>query len=71
MKIPGHFSTTINTVGQVLRYMGWVQKHLGELPNAVEGLIVATEADDKLRYALSMAPGVSLKTYEFEFRLTD
>lgn len=63
--------TSDATIGQVLRYMGWVQEKLSEIPNAVEGLIVATEADDKLRYALSMVPGVSLKTYEFDFRLKD
>jgi hypothetical protein len=56
-------------VGQVLRYMGWVQKHLVEDGEAVEGLVVATEGDPQLHYALEVVPSVSFKSYEVEFRL--
>ncbi len=57
-----------DTVGQVLRYMGYVQEHLakGEL---VGGLVIAHEADDKLRYALKATANVKLMLYEVEFRL--
>jgi len=58
-------------LGQVLRYMGWVQKHVAESGEAVTGLIVATEGDLKLLYALEVAPSVSFKSYEIEFRLKD
>ncbi len=58
-------------VGQVLRYMGWVQAHLAEAQEVVEGMIVATEGDPQLHYALSMIPVVSFKSYEVEFRLKD
>jgi hypothetical protein len=56
-------------VGQVLRYMGWVQKHLVETGETVEGLVVATEGDPQLHYALTVVPSVSFKSYEVEFRL--
>ncbi|EDZ45047.1 putative multi-domain protein [Rhodobacterales bacterium Y4I] len=56
-------------VGQVLRYMGWVKRHLVEAGETVEGLVVATEGDPKLHYALDVVPSVSFKTYEVEFRL--
>ncbi|SNT76804.1 endonuclease NucS domain-containing protein [Paracoccus seriniphilus] len=56
-------------VGQVLRYMGWVQKHLIEDGETVEGLVVATEGDPQLHYALEVVPSVSFKSYEVEFRL--
>lgn len=58
-------------VGQVLRYMGWVAKHLAEEGEEVEGLIVATEGDPQLHYALSAIAAVSFKSYEVEFRLKD
>lgn len=56
-------------VGQVLRYMGWVRAHLAENGETVEGLIVATEGDSSLHYALSAIPAVNFKSYEVEFRL--
>lgn len=58
-------------VGQLLRYMGWVQKHLAESGEKVAGLVVATEADSQLHYALEVVPSVSFKSYEVEFRLKD
>lgn len=56
-------------VGQVLRYMGWIKAHLAESQDTVEGLIVATEGDSQLHYALSVLSDVSFKSYEVEFRL--
>lgn len=56
-------------VGQVLRYMGWVNRHLVEGGETVEGLVVATEGDPQLHYALDVVPSVSFKSYEVEFRL--
>jgi hypothetical protein len=57
------------TVGQVLRYMGWVSKHVADPNEEVRGLIIARSADDKLRYALSCTPDVELQTYQVEFHL--
>ncbi|MEI4233718.1 endonuclease NucS domain-containing protein [Roseovarius sp. D22-M7] len=58
-------------VGQVLRYIGWVRKHLAEENEAVDGLVVATEGDPQLHYALEVVPAVTFKSYEVEFRLKD
>ena len=39
------------TIGQVLRYKGWVQKHIAKPHEHVEGLIIAHESPDAIRYA--------------------
>ena len=54
------------TVGQILRYMGWVKQNLeGE----IQGLIISATVDQPLRYALSCVPNVSVKVYRFENEL--
>lgn len=58
-----------DTVGQVLRYMGWVRKHLAASGDDVEGLILAHEADESLRYAISEVPKIKFLIYEVSFRL--
>ncbi|MCC6488071.1 MAG: DUF1016 family protein, partial [Candidatus Hydrogenedentes bacterium] len=63
--------TSDQTVGQVLRYIGWVRKELAKPKDNVEGLIIAREADDSLRYAVSAIPDVNLKLYEVKFSLKD
>ncbi len=59
------------TVGQALRYMGWVKKHLAKHGQSVEALIISNRADKSAQYALSTLPNVSMMTYEIEFRLKD
>lgn len=59
-----------DTVGQILRYMGYVQEHLAN-GETVEGIVIAHETDDKLRYALKAVPNVRLMLYEVEFHLVD
>jgi hypothetical protein len=62
--------STDQTVGQVLRYMGWIGKHLAkEAGKTVEGLIIARTTDKGASYALSLLPHISMMTYEVEFRL--
>jgi restriction system protein len=56
-------------VGQVLRYMGYVKEELLEVGQAVKGVIVALEDDQKLRRALAVAPDVELYRYEVSFKL--
>jgi hypothetical protein len=51
--------------------MGWVKKHIAQDGEAVEGLVIATEGDRNLHYALEVVPAVSFKSYEVEFRLRD
>lgn len=57
------------TVGQVLRYMGWVQENLAAPGEEVCGMIVAQSTDDALRYAVRAASSVELRHYEVKFTL--
>lgn len=63
--------TSDDTVGQVLRYMGWVQEKLAAPGELVEGLIVARALDQKLKYALSRVDDVSMQVYRIDFSLHD
>jgi hypothetical protein len=63
--------STDQTVGQVLRYVGWVKRHLAQEGQPVEALIIAHKADKEARYALSTLPNVKMMTYEVEFKLKD
>jgi len=51
-------------VGQLLRYMGWIKKHLAEPGQFVRGIIVAREISEDLRYACSCVPTVALREYQ-------
>jgi hypothetical protein len=57
------------TVGQVLRYMHAVRRELAEEGDAVEGLIIAHDATDKLRYAVAEVPRIALRLYDVRFHL--
>ena len=51
-------------VGQLLRYMAWIEKHLAEPDQAVRGVIIAREISEDLKLACSSVPGVELFEYE-------
>lgn len=53
------------TLGQLLYYMGWVDKNLGNGP--CRGAIIAHEITDDLRIAVSRAPGVLIARYSMTF----
>jgi hypothetical protein len=57
------------TVGQVLRYMGWVADHLVQPGEKVQGLIISGAGDERLHYALKFARDVELMLYEVDFHL--
>jgi Endonuclease NucS C-terminal domain len=57
-----------HAIGQLTRYMGWVRQTIGK-DRAVNGIIVAKEISESLRYAVSVVPNVSLFEYEVEFHL--
>lgn len=61
--------TSDDTVGQTLRYMGWVRKNLAKTGEQVEGIIIAHQSDEALRYAITEVPHVKLLHYEVSFRL--
>jgi len=58
-----------STVGQVLRYIGWVKQNLARNGQKVRGIIICKEVDDALRYAVSPIENVSIMTYEVDFKL--
>jgi restriction system protein len=60
---------TDEVLGQVLRYMGYVNT-LKEENQTVKGLIVAHEDDPRIRHALSMVNNVDFYTYKIQFTLT-
>lgn len=49
------------TIGQLLYYMGWVDKNLGKAP--CRGMIIAKEIPNDLALAVQRVPGVSLYRY--------
>ena len=55
-------------IGQILRYMGWVKRCLaGE--KSVRGVILTGKANEKLKYAVSIIPGIGLFEYDLRFSL--
>jgi RecB family endonuclease NucS len=58
-----------DTVGQILRYMGWVREKLKD--ERVRGVIVAGKYDEKLDYARKMIPGLEVFIYEVNFSLKE
>jgi restriction system protein len=56
-------------VGQVLRYMGFVKEQIAEDDQSVEGVIIALEDDQKLRWAISSVPSISFYRYQISFKL--
>lgn len=55
-------------LGQILRYMGWVKRHLSGT-HRVFGVVVASEVGKKLRYAATQIPNVRLMEYELSVNL--
>jgi hypothetical protein len=61
--------STDQTVGQALRYMGWVKEHVARAGDRVEALIIARSVDKGAHYALSTVADVSVMTYKVDFHL--
>ena len=57
------------TVGQILRYIGWVRRHVLEEGGTVQGLVIAGSADQRLMYALEETPDVEFMRYRVDFQL--
>lgn len=56
-------------VGQILRYMGYVQDQVATPQQVVRGAIIALEDDQRIRRALSMTPSISFYRYQVSFKL--
>jgi endonuclease NucS-like protein len=54
-------------LGQLLYYMGWVDKHLGEGP--CRGFIIASDITEELSIAVSRVTGVRLAEYHMSFAI--
>ena len=56
-------------VGQILRYMGFVQEELAEEGQSVKGVIVALDDDQRIRRALAITPSIDFYRYQVRFSL--
>ena len=56
-------------IGQILRYMGFVKEELAEEGQAVKGVIIALEDDQRIRRALAMVPNIEFYRYQVSFKL--
>ena len=63
------YQSSDDTLGQTLRYMGWVSDKLAQPGDEVHGLIVSSISDERLHYALKYARNVELMLYEVDFHL--
>ena len=61
--------TSDDTVGQILRYMGWVSENLND--KNVKGVIIAGKYDEKLHYAQVLTPAIEVYLYEVQFSLRE
>ena len=57
------------TVGQILRYMGYVREELAESNQTVCGAIIALEDDLKIRRALAVVSNINFYRYQINFKL--
>lgn len=56
-------------VGQVLRYMGYVQEELAESGQNVRGVIIALDDDQRIRRALAVVSNIEFYRYQISFKL--
>ena len=56
-------------IGQTLRYMGYVKKHLATKSEEVRGCIVGTDADQGLRNALLVNNNIDFYEYKINFEM--
>lgn len=54
--------------GQILRYVGWVKRHMAR-DKPVRGLIIAQHISDKIRYALTDIPNINFLQYKLNITL--
>ena len=59
------------TLGQILRYMGWVNKNLCKKDQKIKGLIIAEIKDNRLEYALTVTPNVTFRKMKLNVEIED
>lgn len=57
-------------MGQLSRYMGWVKRNLSK-GKKVKGVIIAKKVDEKLKYAASVIPDITLFEHELDFKIRE
>ena len=57
-------------VGQTLSYIGYVEKHLAINNEDVRGCIIATDADQRLKNALSVTSKIDFYEYKINFEMS-
>ncbi len=62
--------TSDDTIGQIARYMGWVEEHLSEGQES-KGIIIAGKYDKKLKYAMKKIKDIEVYLYKVDFRLNE
>ncbi len=62
---------TDKVVGQILRYMGWVNENMCKSGQIVKGIIVCKERGEKIRLALTMTKNITVKEYRMQFEMVD
>jgi len=58
-----------SVVGQIQRYMGYVSEFVAEENQAVKGVIIALEEDQRIKFALKVAPNIDFYRYQVKFDL--
>ena len=61
--------TSDDTVGQITRYMGWIEENLHD--DNVKGIIVAGKYDEKLYYAQKRLKDIEVFLYEVNLKLNE
>lgn len=56
-------------VGQTLSYMGYVKQHIANNKQSVRGCIIATDADQRLKNALSSVSNIDFYEYKINFSM--
>jgi hypothetical protein len=69
VELKGTEDTPDKAVGQIARYIGWVQENVGK-DKKVEGILVARSASEELKYATKALKQCKLFTYEIQFKFS-
>jgi len=62
--------TSDDTIGQLTRYMGWLEEHKTN-GKPTKGIIIAAQYDDRLHYALKKVKDVEVYLYRVDFKLEE
>jgi len=55
---------TEGAIGQVMKYMGFIQEEILSEGHKVRGILLGEDLDDKARYALKLVPQIEFKKYK-------